>query len=284
MTPPTTGEPDYSARIRRAEYLAAAHPFAAEVLRFYLRIAAFQQDLCLHLPLEWGSQPAAPPDGQLRSELNLVLLLPHFPAFLSLIEQTAPAPLAATARHLAAQCSATWIALLGDFWAFGGRPRSSESQQFDLSEEPLTEFILRGFLQPYAEFLVAHMPAPQLETMPRVCPHCGSLPVLGILRPEGDAGKRFLQCSFCSHEWGFRRILCPACGEEQEDKLPVYIAEQLPHIRVEACDTCKHFLRTVDLTRDGHAVPIVDDIAAVPLSLWAHEQGYTRLQPNLLGT
>jgi len=53
---------------------------------------------------------------------------------------------------------------------------------------------------------------------------------------------------------------------------------------VEACETCKVYVRTIDLTRDGNAVPVVDDLAAIPLSLWAHERGYTRLQPNLLGT
>jgi formate dehydrogenase maturation protein FdhE len=43
-------------------------------------------------------------------------------------------------------------------------------------------------------------------------------------------------------------------------------------------------LRTIDLTRDGNAVPIVDDIAAIPLSLWAQENSYRRIQSNLLGT
>jgi len=93
-----------------------------------------------------------------------------------------------------------------------------------------------------------------------------------------------LQCSFCSQEWEFRRIFCAYCGEDKEQKLPVYVADQFPYIRVEACETCKHFLRTVDLTKDGNAIPIVDDLAAVPLSLWAHENGYTRIQSNLLGT
>jgi len=37
--------------------------------------------------------------------------------------------------------------------------------------------------------------------------------LLGVLRPEGDSGKRFLVCSFCSLEWEFRRILCANCGE-----------------------------------------------------------------------
>jgi formate dehydrogenase maturation protein FdhE len=64
----------------------------------------------------------------------------------------------------------------------------------------------------------------------------------------------------------------------------VYVADQFPYIRVEACETCRHFLRTIDLTKDGNAIPIVDDLAAVPLSLWAQENGYTRIQSNLLGT
>jgi FdhE protein len=66
--------------------------------------------------------------------------------------------------------------------------------------------------------------------------------------------------------------------------LPVYIAELFPHVRVESCETCKHFLRTFDLTKDGNAVPLVDDLAALPLSFWAEEQGYQRIQGNLLGT
>jgi formate dehydrogenase maturation protein FdhE len=40
----------------------------------------------------------------------------------------------------------------------------------------------------------------------------------------------------------------------------------------------------VDLTKDGHAIPLVDDLAAIPLGLWAEEYGYERIYGNLLGT
>jgi len=53
-------------------------------------------------------------------------------------------------------------------------------------------------------------------------------------------------------------------------------------VRVEACDTCKCYIKSVDLTRSGLAVPVVDELAAIPLTLWAHEHGYNKLQPNLL--
>lgn len=166
--------------------------------------------------------------------------------------------------------------VLAEFWKTGLLEADSE--------EPLTKFLARAFLQPCAEFLVSAQLPPVLPVTVCRCPRCNSLPVLGILRPEGDGGKRFLQCSFCSQEWEFRRILCAHCGEEQEQKLPVYVAEQFPHVRVECCESCKYFLRTIDLTKDGNAVPIVDDLAAIPLSLWALENGYARIQTNLLGT
>jgi FdhE protein len=54
-------------------------------------------------------------------------------------------------------------------------------------------------------------------------------------------------------------------------------------VRVESCDTCRHYIKTIDLTKDGRAVPVVDELAAIPLSLWASENGYTKVSPNLLG-
>lgn len=276
--------PNYEARIRRAELLSSRYPFAAEVLRFYRRIAEFQRDLCAKLPVRWGNQDLANAGGRLRSELNLVVLLPHFPAWLDLIAAAAPAPVAQAARRLSALGSTGWVARLGDFWSLGAMP-GEISGSGEPQADPLEEFLIVGFLQPYCEFVAQRQaePAPALTTQ-RDCPRCGSAPLLGVLRPEGDGGKRRLLCSFCLQEWDFRRIYCPACGEEDEKMLPVYIAEQFPQIRVECCDTCKTYVRSIDLTKDGHAIPIVDDLAALPLTLWAQEHNYTRLHPNLLST
>ena len=104
-----------------------------------------------------------------------------------------------------------------------------------------------------------------------------------MLREDGHGARRSLLCSFCFTEWGYRRTVCPACGEERVDSLPVYTASQFEHVRVEACDTCKTYIKTVDLTKNGLAVPEVDELATVTLSLWAEEKGYKKLHPNLLG-
>jgi len=239
-------------RIERADELAVRHPFAAEALRFYARIAGFQKSLYA------GLKPGA---CSLRGDLELSVLLPWFPPYLSLIEEAAPPPLAQSVAGLSAE-------ILAEFWR-GGQLTVAEA------------LIAWTFLQPYAEHLADQ--AEPVETQAALCPRCYRRPQVGVLRQQGDGAKRSLICSLCATEWEYRRIVCPACGEEDVNKLPVYVAEELGHVRVEACDTCRCYIKTIDLTKDGRAVPVVDELAAIPLSLWASESGYTKWSPNLLG-
>ncbi|HEX3130392.1 MAG TPA: formate dehydrogenase accessory protein FdhE [Thermoanaerobaculia bacterium] len=243
-------------RIERANELAARHPFAAEALSFYARIAGFQKSFYGGLEGHLEGSP-----GSLRGGLDLSVLRPWFPRYLSLIADIAPPPLARSAAELRSD-------VLEEFWA-GGELPAAES------------LIAWTFLQPYAE-RIADQAGP-VETQSALCPLCSRRPQVGVLRQLGDGAKRSLICSLCATEWEYRRIVCPACGEEDVNKLPVYTAEDLGHVRVEACDTCRHYIKTVDLTKDGRAVPVVDELAAIPLSLWASENGYTKLSPNLLG-
>jgi hypothetical protein len=141
------------------------------------------------------------------------------------------------------------------------------------------KFFWRVVMQPHA----GKFRKPPGEASGGTCPCCHSKPVVGVLRGEGDGAKRALICSLCSLEWPYRRLICPNCGEEDKNKLPVYTAEQIPHIRVESCDTCRKYLKSVDLTKDGFAVPEVDEIATVTLNLWADEHNYTKIEPNVLG-
>jgi Protein involved in formate dehydrogenase formation len=140
------------------------------------------------------------------------------------------------------------------------------------------QFFWRIVKQPYAEYF--QKPG---EAGSSKCPSCGSKPVVGVLRSEGDGAKRALICSLCGSEWPYRRLICPNCGEEDKEKLPIFVAAQIAHVRVEACDTCRTYLKSVDLTKDGFAVPVVDEIATVALNLWADEQGYTKIETNVLG-
>jgi len=285
MTFLVTARVHYPARLQRAELLASRYAFAKEILDFYCHVAAFQQEFYKQLPNRSGEHPAAAAGGDLRSQLHVPLLIESFGSFLGVVERHGPAPLAAQASQLRDQGAADWTEVLEEFWKTG-LLESTDAVGVDaaLDSQPFREFFARAFLQPYAEFIAGSMLPPVLPMTLSRCPRCNGLPLLGVLRPEGDGGKRFLQCSFCSEEWEFRRILCAHCGEDQEQKLAVYVAEEFPHIRVETCDSCRHFLRTIDLTKDGNAVPLVDDLAAIPLGLWTHEYGYQRIQENLLHT
>lgn len=148
-------------------------------------------------------------------------------------------------------------------------------------EGPVHAFCERVLLQAQTEER-AHSATIPAGVQPQ-CPFCGEKPVAAVLRPEGDGGKRFLLCSLCFTEWEFRRLLCPNCGEEDKDKLPVYTAEEFPYVRVEACDTCHVYVKAIDLTRNGLAVPEVDELATPALDLWAAGNGYAKLQANLFG-
>jgi FdhE protein len=150
-----------------------------------------------------------------------------------------------------------------------------------LKSEPSSEegkFFYRVLLQPVAE----RLRKPGDGTGSR-CPSCGGKPVVGVMRGEGDGAKRALICHLCGSEWAYRRVICANCGEEDKSKLPVYLADGIEHIRVEACDTCRTYLKSVDLTKDGFAVPEVDEIATVSLNLWAEENGYQKIETNILG-
>jgi len=150
----------------------------------------------------------------------------------------------------------------------------------EVSQE--SAFLRHLVLQPYAECQARRSGVSRTSVQP-LCPFCGEKPVVAVLRPEGEGGKRSLICSLCSTEWEFRRLLCPHCGEEDKEKIPIYTAQQFPYIRLEACDTCHTYMKAVDLTKNGLAVPEVDELASLALDLWASEKGYTKLQLNLLG-
>lgn len=257
-------------RIQRADELAAAHPFAAEILQFYRRVAIVQK--CLYSEFEGiGAPEAAAPSLRERS-LDFSLLLPKFPEFLEEMVPFATQPLVEAVQRLKASGETRRREILTEHWH---RPDSA-------SMEP-ESVLVHIFLQPYAEYLAEQRGEIRQDARPAICPVCSSKPVVGALRPEGDGGKRFLICSLCATEWPFGRLLCASCGEEDPHKLAVYTAEQFPHVRVEACDSCRRYIKTVDLTKNGHAVPLVDELGTIPLNLWAEGHQYTKLQPNLLG-
>jgi FdhE protein len=244
----------FDQRIARAEELAAKYPGSAELLAFYREMLIFQKPIFAEL-----------------QSTDVRDLAAYFPSLIELVGRVGPDTLADFGRkHL--RDAAAGKALLTGYWE--GTARSNV--------DPESHFFARVLLQPFAESLASRVPT-EFVASASTCPFCSSHPGAGVLRGEGDGAKRSLLCSLCATEWPYRRILCPKCGEEQKDKLPVYIAAGMDHVRVEACDTCRTFLKSVDLTKNGLAVPEVDEVATLALDFWAAEHGYAKLQLNLLG-
>jgi FdhE protein len=255
-------------RAERAEQLASQIPAAAEVLRFFVRIVRFQEEL--YRWLATAPFAAAPLSFQEAPDPSLTR---QFRTLLAVAEGHGPDVIAKTARELQEEDDDSHSLLLQTLWMGGDEAGPETSAR---------HFLARAFLQPYAEFIRSKIEISTLPHTPCLCPVCNHKPGMGVLRPLGDGGQRFLLCSLCLHEWEFRRIVCPGCGEADHAKLPVYRAEEFSYMRVECCDVCKTYIKTADLTENGLAVPVVDEMAAISLDLWAQRQGYSKLQVNLM--
>jgi len=276
-------DPKWDQRIRRANELESTYPFAAEGLRYYARVAAFQKSLYADFGKALADSPQITGDRPLRDELDLFLLLPRFPGFLSMIQHAAPAPLAEAAAHLAQKGAAGWQRAIEKFWHDEPGSDAAVDDEGPMEPADCDRLLAWIFLQPYAEYLADRREPATPGGTPFTCPLCGANPIVGVLRGLGDGAKKSLICMLCAHEWDFRRIYCPACGEEREPQMAFYSAPEIAHVRVDVCDTCHTYLKSVDLTKTGLAVPIVDELATIPLDLWAREHGYRKLQTNVLG-
>ena len=166
--------------------------------------------------------------------------------------------------------------------------------------ERMVQSWLRGDSQNGTDaFLARASTSPVLEALPdlaralpiageeRFCPVCGGPPQVSVFADSGEAlvtGQRRLVCARCANEWVFPRMTCVACGTTESNKLVVLAdPEQLPHLRIDACERCKRYIVSVDARLEGRAVPIVDEIAAIPLDMAAAERGFTKVTSNLMG-
>jgi FdhE protein len=251
---------DFVRRIARAGELAGKHPAVSELLKFYQQLARFQQGVAEKLASA--------------QEHDLPSLLPFFPELISLAKRQGSPVLAEAAATLEQDPPEDRLALLEGIWQHQVESRHLTGED---------AFFAQALLQPFSEFLAAKAGITGNDTSSSQCPFCGSKPQVAVLRPEGDGGKRFLLCSLCSTEWMFRRLLCPNCGEENKDKLPIFSAQEFDYVRIEACDSCRTYIKSIDLGKDGNAIPMVDELASLSLNLWAQENNYQKLRPNLFG-
>jgi FdhE protein len=110
------------------------------------------------------------------------------------------------------------------------------------------------------------------------CPICGSLPYLSLLKEE--VGKRSLLCSFCGYQWRIERLVCPFCGNKEQESLQYFHAEGEEAHRIDLCDKCHQYIKTIDLRKIEAIDPILEDLATLHLDILASQKGYKRPIPN----
>lgn len=252
-------------RIDRAAHLAERDAAARPLLHLYGRLLGLQRDC-----YETLRQRADRLTGSLDRDLGAVR--PCITPMLSAVTTMGLAPLAEEAGRIRDGAATAIDAMLLTGW------HAAAGQQF----------FPKIALQSYAQYLAAIDVRPidrGISPGKYSCPFCGGAPQLSILESAGqaDGGSRQLLCATCFTVWPFPRVRCAHCGEEDERRLGYYHSPAFEHLRVDACDTCRHYLKTVDLTRLGIAVPVVDEVAGATLDLWALDHDYQKIELNLVG-
>ena len=253
--------------IERADYLAGESSGSKELLAFYAQLLRAQKEIYESL----RSRKNWLPSGDLESDLPGVQSLTT--GLLESVAQHGPSSLSEEAQMLLVAGPDVMAEKLLDHWR----------SPWD------TQFFPKSILQPYTHWLAEKGTTPvwrELAGGERDCPFCGGKPQVSFLQSEesnAESGNRDLVCATCLCSWKFRRVVCANCGEERPAKLGYFHSPEFDHVRIEACDSCKYYIKGIDLTRLGHAVPLVDEIYAAPLDLWAREHGYTKIELNLVG-
>ena len=115
-----------------------------------------------------------------------------------------------------------------------------------------------------------------------VCPLCGSPPQIAQLRYE--EGKRYLQCPLCGCQWRWERIACPYCSNKDHNSLHYLYAEEEEAYRVDLCDQCTGYIKTVDSRKLDYEPSLdLEDIITIHLDILAVEKGYRRTAPTPWG-
>jgi FdhE protein len=115
------------------------------------------------------------------------------------------------------------------------------------------------------------------------CPICGGTPAFARLGKE-DEGKRYLWCSNCDVEWPFQRLCCPFCQDSGHDKLEFLSTGFREELRIDVCEKCSGYIKTIDERKTGHDGPTVfpvENAASLYLDIMAVENGYMKHLPSV---
>ncbi|HEY3170943.1 MAG TPA: formate dehydrogenase accessory protein FdhE [Thermoanaerobaculia bacterium] len=257
---------EFERRAARAELLLPDAPAAEGPLRFAAGLYRVQGRISAAIE---AAETETPLTGHLDDDADR--LLPQLSEVVRYAAEEGPELLSEEARARQGDLPSTARTRLLVYWA-GDRPSTED-------------YLSRAMLRPYVEFLRSVNTAPDRVHRQGQCPFCGGFPWISARRDASvmEGARRMLGCALCGGEWLFGRILCPSCFEGDPAKLPSFQSEKHRVVRVEACETCNRYVKSLDLSEDARPIPEVDDLVSLSMDLWAVEQGFTRIEPGLAG-
>ncbi|RJQ61427.1 MAG: formate dehydrogenase accessory protein FdhE [Desulfobacteraceae bacterium] len=158
----------------------------------------------------------------------------------------------------------------------GGDEALFENMAIELEiDKQILGFITLSSLAPSLSACADHLSAYLNRDDPWLkgyCPICGSAPILSIL---SDEGARSLVCGFCRHQWPVKRACCPFCSNLDSRKLRYFYSEEEEGLRVDLCDNCKKYVKTVDARKAGRLLyPPLEQVSTLHLDIKAEEMGF----------
>ncbi len=108
------------------------------------------------------------------------------------------------------------------------------------------------------------------------CFVCGAPATLAEL--QGNSQERHLRCGSCGADWIVSRLECAHCGNEDHRTLrTLYDDAGRERMQVEACDTCKGYLKVISsFSPTPRELLPIEDLATIHLDYIAQENGYSR--------
>ncbi|HNX24342.1 MAG TPA: formate dehydrogenase accessory protein FdhE [Spirochaetota bacterium] len=117
------------------------------------------------------------------------------------------------------------------------------------------------------------------DWMESACPFCGYLPDMSKI-VEAKENQRHLHCAICENEWEFPRLVCPACGCNDQTRHGFFEYEDNNLYRVYYCDECRHYIKNVripKLKEESGFDLAVEDIITNFLDAAMIDKGYKRI-------
>ena len=249
----------FEQRGTRAALLASSAESAREPLEFASALCAAQALVAKKLTHKFTGRLAE----------DVAELLPLLQPVLRLAAEHGPEPLAVEAEKRLHDQTDTARNRLLVYW-------SGDARQ---------DYLSRAMLQPYVETLRVQKITPDRVHAKGHCPFCGGAAWISTRKsmPDAGSGFRFLHCSLCGLEWSFNRGTCPSCFEQEPHNVPVFQSDAYANVRIEACEICHRYLKSIDLTKDARPIAPIDDLLSISMDLWAADEGYTRIEPGIAG-